>query len=82
MSRSASAAWITTTMNVTVREVCIAAWVCRIFLGKDALVTSHNENGGGKTNQNGNAKASDQLWQNLSLGCSEQSRRKTTKDKH
>lgn len=47
MNQSASRASITTTTNATANGASIVAQVCRIFLGKDALVTSHNANGGG-----------------------------------
>ena len=47
MNPNVSLASITITMNATVKGASIVVRVCRISLGTDALVTSHNVNGGG-----------------------------------
>ena len=47
MNPNVSLASITITTNAIAQRASIVAQVCRIFLGKDAFVTSHNVNGGG-----------------------------------
>ena len=71
MNPNVSLASITITTNAIAQRASIVARVCRISLGKDALVTSHNVNGGGMINQSGNAKRSGQRWPSLSLGYNE-----------
>ena len=46
MNPNVSLASITITTNAIAQRASIVAQVCRIFLGKDAFVTSHNVNGG------------------------------------
>lgn len=58
----------------TVRDILSTYEIVDVTInnrGKDALVTSHNVNGGGMINQSGNAKRNGQRWPNLSLGCNE-----------
>ena len=60
MNPNVSLASINITTNAIAKRASIVARVCRISLGKDALVTSHNVNGGGMINQSGNAKRNGQ----------------------